>query len=314
MRRLALVTLVSMLALPGAATARARVYSARVVRANAGSLLVRLADGRIVRYGAPRVATASSPRPLLAHVARASDPAGAADFDLRALEPGVNVLVSATSAGVTIGLPGPGAPEQHARGVVSAVAPDGFVLQLPDHTRLRLHTSRRARLQPCQTASVSYHQDLSLLVVDRTHGDGSVARGRGRGHGRGRGARGCAAQSAAGTITALTANAVSIATADGRSLTFKASRRVTGGFAVGDGVDVSYVGHRATEVTYAQRVASGTVSGAGGGAVSIIDGVGGRSSRFATSASPAAGEHAVIVYHRSVGRAVADALYAAASR
>jgi hypothetical protein len=245
-------------------------------------------------------------------VARAGDPAGAADFNLRALEPGVNVLVTATSAGVTIGLPGPGAPEQHARGLVSAVGPDGFVLQLPDHTRVRLHTSRRARLRPCQTASVSYHQDLSLLVADRTHGDRGAARGRGRGLGRG--ARGCGAQSAAGTITAITSNAVSIATADGRSLTFRASRRVTGGFAVGDGVDVSYVGHRATEVTYAQRVASGTVTGAGGGAVSIIDGMGGGSSRFATGASPAAGEHVVIVYHRSAGRAVADALYAAASR
>jgi hypothetical protein len=300
MRRLALVTLVTMLALPGAALARSRTFPARVVRATAQSLTVRRADGAIVRYVSPRVAAPTPERPLLAHVARATE-AGRAAFSLQALEAGVTVLVDATRGGVTVTLPGPGASGQRAIGVVSVVAPDGFVLRLPDRTALRLHTSHRLSLRPCETASVTYHQDLALLVADR------VQRLAG-----GRRARGCSALGAAGTIAAISPRGLMITTGDGRSLTFSAPRTTTGGFAVGDAVDVSYLRGRAIDVAYAERLARGTVTGAGDGDMSVIDSATGRLMSFASVAAPSIGAHVAIVYHRSAGRAVADVLYAQA--
>jgi hypothetical protein len=296
MRRLALVTLVTMLALPGAALARPRAFSARVVRAGTHTLAVRLASGKLVYYSSVRVAPRAPERPLLAHVARAMALAGAA-FELRALEPGVTILVSATKAGVSVALPGPGAPEQQATGVVRDVQPDGFVLQLGDQTRLRLHASGAIRLRGCARLSVAYHQDVALLVADRVTRAGGVR------------ARGCVERSATGTITAVSASSLTIATAAGRSLTFAVSGATADGFAVGDAVDVSYVRGRAIEVAYVERLARGTVTRAGGGAVTVLDGATGRALQFATSAGAAVGEHVVVVYHRSLSLAVADAVY-----
>jgi hypothetical protein len=298
MRRLALGTVVTMLALPS--VAGAATFPARVVRAGARVLTVRLADGSVVRYRAPRVAGAAAQPSLLAHAAREAA-AGALVLDLHALDPGVTVLVTAragSTAGAVISLPGPGSvSEEHATGVVSDVEGDGFTLELPDRTRLRLHTA--ARVRACQTAGVDYHQDAGVLVADRVH------------RGPGRAAHGCRTRSVAGTITAISSTAVTI----GRR-TFSASPAVTSGFNVGDRVDVSYTRGAggslvAQAIEYVQRVARGTVTAAGGGTLSIADGATGRALTFAASATAPAGAHVVIVYHRSRGGRVADVLYAA---
>jgi hypothetical protein len=294
MRRFGLLTVVTMLALPG--VAGAATFPARVVRAGAGVLTVRLADGALVRYSGVRAATGPARSPLLAHAAREAA-GGAIALNLRALDPGVTVLVTArrgSTAGAAIALPGPGGvPEQHATGVVSSAGPDGFVLELPDRTSLRLHTG--ARLHACQTAAVSYHQDAGVLVAD------SVRRG---GERR---ARGCRAASFPGTITAISANGVTIG-----HRAFKASPATIAGFAVGDVVDVSYTRGTmiARQVEYVQRVARGTVAAAGDGSITITGGATGRSQTFSTGAPVAAGAHVVIVYHRSGAGPVADVIYA----
>lgn len=300
MRRLALVTVVTMLALPG--VAGAATFPARVVRAGAHALTVRLADGAIVRYSGARVASSPARSSLLAHAAREA-PGGPLLFVLHALEPGVTVLVTprpGSTAGAVIALPGPdGASEKHATGVVSRAGPDGFVLSLPDRTSVRLHTA--ARVRACQTAVVSYHQDAGVLVADRVH--------RGGGHATG----GCRARSAVGTITAISATALTI---DHR--TFSASAATTAGFQVGDRVEVTYTRGAggsliAQAIEYVQRVARGTVTASSGGSVTITDGATGSALTFSASATPSTGAHVVVVYHRSAGGRVADVVYAQAS-
>jgi hypothetical protein len=245
MRRLALLTLVTLLSLPGAALAR--TFSARVVQSSVQAVTVRLAGGKVVRYVHPRVAGAPSAQPLMAHAARADGPQ--ITFNLGALDPGVAVLVTEAADGVSITLPGPGAPEQRAVGVVSEVQKGTFVVRLDDHTKLRLHGNG---VHECETARVAYHQDVVLLVADSVHAV--------RGH-----AAHCTSR---------------------------------GGHAA--------AGH-------VQRMMRGTLTAAADGTVTIIDAATGRRETFATSATPAVGDHVVIVYHRSGARAVADALYALAA-
>ncbi len=245
MRRLALLTLLSMLALPSVALGR--TFPARVVHSSSQAVTVRLASGKVVRYDHPHVAGAAATSPVLAHAARATGPQ--VTFNLGALDPGVAVLVVKSAGGVTIALPGPGTPEQRAAGVVTAAAPGTFVLRLHDGTKLRLHgTGVRA----CETATVAYHQDVVLLVADSVHGA----------HDR---AAHCTARRGHGPA-----------------------------------------GHD-------QRMARGTVTSVSDGTVTIIDSASGERRTFATTATPAVGDHIVIVYHRGAGRAVADALYASAA-
>lgn len=244
MRRLALLTLLAMLALPGAALAR--TFPARVVDASAHALTLRLAGGKVVRYVDPHLAGASAGQPMLAHAARADGPQ--ITFSLGALGPGVAVLVTQSRAGVTIALPGPGAPEQRASGVVTDVQQGTFVLRLADRTRLRLHGTG---VRPCEVASVAYHQDVVLLVADSVQ-----ATGRHAAHCTGSG--------------------------------------------------------RAANAGDVQRMARGTVTAVGNGTLAIIDSATGRRETFLTAATPAVGDHVVVVYHRASGRAVADALYAQA--
>jgi hypothetical protein len=245
MRRLVLLTLATLLALPGAAVAR--TFSARVIRSSEQAVTVRFAGGKVVRYVHPRVAGAAAAKPLMAHAARAQG--AQITFSLGALDPGVAVLVTRVRDGVTIALPGPGAPEQHATGVVSDVQQGTFVLRLSDHTKLRLHGNG---VHECETASVSYHQDVVLLVADSVRGV--------HGHGAH-----CASR-----------------------------------------------GHHAP-AGHVQRMARGTVSAAADGTVTITDAATGHSETFTTSATPAVGDHVVIVYHSAGGRLVADALYALAA-
>ncbi len=293
-----------MLALPSAAGAA--TFSARVVRASTGALTVRLAGGRIVRYIGARAGGAPARPPLLAHAAR--EVSANLTFVLRSLEPGVVVLVTArpgSRAGAVITLPGPGAPEQQARGVVGDVEPDALTLELPGHVELRIHGGAHAGLRPCQTVAVSYHQDAGLLVADSIRAAGPQARVV------------CPARDASGTVTAVSSGGLTISTRGGPSLTFRGARGATSGFAVGDVVDVAYrrgdLGAlQIRHVEYVRRIAQGTVRASGDGEVAITDSASGRSLRFATSATPAAGDHVVIVYHRSAHGLVADVLYAVA--
>jgi hypothetical protein len=210
----------------------------------------------------------------------------------------VTVLVTArrgSTTGATIALPGPGAPEQHASGVVSGLRSDGFVLELPDRTALRLHA--RVQVRACESAEVAYHQDDGLLVADVVN--------------RGRAAAGhCATRTATGNITAISASGLLIG-----HRVFEASPDTIAGFRVGDLVEVSYTPGAmiARQVEYVQRVARGTVTAAGDGSTTIATGATGRPETFSTGARIAAGAHVVIVYHRSAGALVADVVYAFAS-
>ena len=142
------------------------------MRAGAHALTLQLADGKVVSYPSLGPASPAAGRSqLLAHAARVAQA-----IDVHSLAPGVEVLATLATdrspGGVTIALPGPGAPEQHASGVVGAVAQDAFVLESSDHATLRLQASPSLlrRLRACQRAVVSYHQDAGVLIADGIRG------------------------------------------------------------------------------------------------------------------------------------------------
>lgn len=277
-------------------------FYGRVVRAGIHGLTLQLADGDLVTYASAQPsASAPAQSEPLAHAARATAP-----LDISALAPGVEVLATVATdlraSRVTIALPGPGAPEQKARGLVSAVTTDSFALEMSNQGMLRLHASPTmlARLRACERATVSYHQDAGLLVADGIHRTGS-ARGR------------CVSRSATGTISSVSASGLTITTRGGRSVSFTAAATTTGGFAVGDVVDVIYGrGRNAIAVQYAERRTTGTVTAAASGEMTIINGATGHTETFATTATVAIGDRVVVVYHQSVAGLVADSVYALA--
>jgi hypothetical protein len=175
MKRVAVAAAVAMLALP--ASAFAATFSARVVRSDALSLVLRRADGRTVTYASSRIAGLPSGLARagglggpLAHIAGGPRSAGA----VGALDPGVLVQVTQTGAGtITLALPRGVGARHRVTGVVSAVSGGSILLDVNGGVELRLRGAVGG-VRACQQADVVYHQEQFTLVADRVAATGRV--------------------------------------------------------------------------------------------------------------------------------------------
>jgi hypothetical protein len=301
-------------------------YYARVLRSNARGLVVRLADGKTVRFSSKQLAHKRL-KPSQRHrrhtgVARAASDlglsAGGITVNIQGLQPGVTVLVNETvddqgNVTVTITLPAATATgEQQASGVVNELDSDAFMLSTADGSLLRLHMAQDAlaalNLASCDTVDVSYHQDAGLLIADSVQSTGTSTTGD------------CASeedsQDTVGTITDVSPTGLTISTDQG-PLTFSVDDpSITDGFALGDVVDVSYAQSSdgtldAGDVEYVEQDASGTVTSVSDGSITITDPTGQQHTFTANPASGmfdgvALGDLVDVTYLQSLAGLVAD--------
>lgn len=295
-------------------------YYARVLRSSRQALVLRLGDGSNLKFSDRQVKRVPSGRaggrhhPPLAHIA-ARGPRSVS-VAIQGLEAGITVLIAETvdSSGnvtITIALP-PGAtsgvgPSQQAGGVVADVSQDGFVLDTPDGSELRLHAAQSTLaglgLQACETVTVTYHQDANILVADSVQSTGSSTTGD------------CAdsqpTDHATGTITQVSATGLTLSTDQGPQTFTVDSADITAGFQVGDLVEVTSAHGVAGDVEYVEQDATGTVTAVAAGSVTI-SGDGGPARTFVADPSQgmfdgiAAGDQVDVIYHQSSGQMVAD--------
>jgi hypothetical protein len=212
---------------------------------------------------------------------------------------------------ITIALP-PGATagvasSQHAVGVIADVSRDGFLLDTPDGSELRLHAAQSTPadlgLQACQAVTVTYHQEANILVADSVQATGTSLSGD------------CAdsrpTDHVTGTITQVSATGLTLGTDQGPQTFTVDSADITDGFQVGDLVAVSSAQGVAGDVEYVERDATGTVTAVAAGSVTIT-GVGGPARTFVADPSQgmfdgiALGDQVDVIYHQSSGQTVAD--------
>ncbi len=305
-------------------------FLGRVVKSNQHGLVLRLADGKKVTFSAKQVRHAKAKAKATtrrAHAARSgSVRAGVANvtINIQGLQPGVMVLISETVEGqnvtITISFPGRSDPvaggEQTASGTVTEVDNDAFVLTTDDGSDLRLHMAagRLAQLglNVCDTLDVSYHQDAGMLIADHVNSTGSSANGD------------CADnsddQDVVGTITQVSGDSVTVATADQGTMTFGVdSSDITDGYQVGDVVDVTYYDngdgtYSADDVEWVEQDSTGTVTEVSGRSMTITDDQTGDAVTFVADPSDAVfdgvavGDQVDVTYHQSGDQQVAESV------
>jgi hypothetical protein len=298
-------------------------FLGRVVRSNKRGLVLRLADGKTVRFTAGQIRRKPAARKRTkAH--RAADRAAAASvtINITGLQPGAEVLVTESvdaSGNVTVTIAFPstsaGSGTSQASGTVIEVDSDAYVLQTGDGSDLRLHVSASTlaslNLQPCSTADVTYHQDGGMLIADSTHVTGSSSTGD------------CAnadSQDAVGTITNVSRSSVTVSTQDGHTLTFGLQdSSVTDGYSVGDVVDVSYFDNgdgtlSAYDVEYTEQDVTGTVTAVSASSLTLTDDSSGQPRTFTANPADglfdgtAVGDHVDVTVHTSAGQSVVDSV------
>jgi Domain of unknown function (DUF5666) len=308
-------------------------FLGQVVRSSSHGLVLRLADGKTITFGAGQIRH-KRPKPSQRHkhLHAAGDlgiSAGGVTVNIQGLQPGVTVLITETVDGsgnvtITISLPpaGTGTPagntgEQSASGVISQVNTDTFDLTTGDGSDLRLHMSAsqlsNLNLNVCDTADVTYHQDAGLLIADTVNDNGQSTSGD------------CAPQQTSqdevGAITAVSSSSITLNTTDNGPMTFSVdpSSGLTDGFVLGDVVDVSFTqnsdgSNSASDVEYVEQDSTGTVTSVSDGSLTITDSSTGQPDTF--TADPTAGmfdgvalgDQVDVTYHTSSGQLVADAV------
>jgi hypothetical protein len=309
-------------------------FYARVVRSSARGLTVRTSAGKIVAFSARQIKRAGMPKRHKHRNGRAHGFQRAFDLQVSSgnvvvnilgLQPGVLVQITETTDAdgnvtITITLPPPSG-EESASGVVTELDSDAFLLQAGDGSQLRLHMSEGAlsnlHLQTCDTVEVSYHQDAGILIADTVSNTGTSTSGD------------CTpTQDATGEITQVSADSLTINGEQGPvTFTVDPSSGLTGGYQVGDLVDVTYTQSsdgtlNATNVQFVEEDTSGPVTSvttsAHGGSLTITDDNNGQSETF--HADPAngvqinahafngvsVGDQIELSYHQSAGQLVAD--------
>jgi hypothetical protein len=309
-------------------------FTARVVRSSARGLVVRTSDGKIMSFSAKQIKRAALPKRHKHHAGRGRRPHAAFDMQVSSgnvvvnivgLQPGALVQITETidadgTVTITITLP-PAAGQETASGVVTDVGSDVFTIEAGDGSTLRLHMSEAALsgldLQVCSTVDVTYHQHAGILIADGANSTGTSSSGS------------CApSYDATGTITQVTADSLTIS-GDQGPVTFSVdpSSDLTGGFRVGDLVDVTYTKGaggelNATDVQFVEEDTSGRVTSVttamGSGSLTIIDDNNGQSETFNADPSNgvqinahafngvSGGDQIDVSYHQSAGQLVAD--------
>jgi hypothetical protein len=306
-------------------------FYARIVRASANGLIVRGTDGKLLSFSSHQIRRAGMPprhkhRKGRGH--RALDiqvSSGNVVVNILGLQPGVLVQITETTDAngtvtITITLPPPSGQE-NASGLVTEIDSDGFMVRTGDASDLRFHMSADAlsklNLQACNTVDVSYHQDAGMLIADNVSITGTST------------ADDCApTQDATGVITQVSANGLTV-NGDQGPLTFSVdpSSGKTGGFQVGDLVDVTYTQNsdgtlQATDVQFVEEDTSGRVTSVttsvNGGSLTITDDNSGQSETFIADPhngvqinghafnGVSVGDQIEVTYHQSAGQLVAD--------
>jgi hypothetical protein len=316
-------------------SARAFSFYARVVRSGPQGVVLRTASGKTLSLS-PKQISHKRPAPGKRHKHPGKRTHAAADLQLSVgnvsvnvfgLQPGVMVLVTVAPDGsggttISITLPPPSVPGVtnglESTGVVSDVSSDSFTVQTGDGSSLRLHMAQDALaalgLKECDIVDVAFHQDAGMLIADKaqatgTSTDGDCAPGQPSDEDN---------KDAAGTITSIAPDSLTIATQDQGPLTFATPVGLADGYKVGDQVDVTYTQNgdklTASEINFVQNNAEGKVVAVTDDSVTVIDSDTGN--RVTYAADPDKGlfdgvalhDHIHITYHHSGGKLVADAV------
>lgn len=297
-------------------------FYARVVHSSAGGVQLVTGDGVRLSLSAHQLAGRHRGH-IRGHMVRYTAQGvtvGSVTINLLGLQPGVTVLIteSTDSSGnttVTITLPTSPPTGEQVSGTVSEVDNDAFVLQTSDGSQLRMHMAQDAlaalNLSSCQTVDVAYHQDAGMLIADTVTVTGVSTTGD------------CTpTYDATGAITALSDQAVTISTANG-PMTFNATPDLTGGYYVGDVVDVTYTQNSdgsmdASDVEYVQMDATGVVTSVSATQLVITDSTTGQSDTFVADPRQGVdvsgqgfsgiqvGDQVDVTYHQSASGLVAD--------
>ena len=306
-------------------------FYGQVVRSGARALVLRLADGNEVSFGPKRLAHTHASAPRVAGKARAVGNAttqvGQVTITIEGLQPGETVLVTESTDGrgnsaITIELTGTASggsvAEQQLGGIVTDIETDTFEVTTTDGSVLNLHMAEDAladlNLNYCDEVIVSYHEDAGMLIADSVQDSGASTSGDCAGGGSPGGD-----QDAVGTITSVSDGAVTIDQGSGQgTLTFTVDDpSITGGFSVGDVVDVTYSQDSdgtldASDVEYVENDATGVVTAVGAGSVTITDDSTGAPDTF--TADPTGGmfdgvlvgDEVDVTYHVGAGGPVVD--------
>ena len=318
-------------------------YYASVVRSSGRHLVLRLGDGRTVKFAASSAAggplpSGSSGREVLAHMASAPT----VTINIQGLAPGATVLVTETIGGgsisISITLPtistgsgsgsgggagsgsgggsGSGAGGTIVQGTVTEVDAGTFDVQASGGSALVFHMNPSALanidMSECDTVFVDYQPagtELDAVNVDdygtSDLGDCSATAG---------------SSDEIGPITQISDSSITIDTADQGSLTFAVdpTTGLTAGFNVGDDVDVTYeldadgVTLDASDIEYAGTDEIGAVTAVSADSLTFTNGITGRSETFTADPSEAmfdgieAGDEVDITFHLSSGLPVVD--------
>ena len=316
-------------------------YYASVVRSSGRHLVLRLGDGRTVKFAASSAAggplpSGSSGREVLAHMASAPT----VTINIQGLAPGATVLVTETIGGgsisISITLPtistgsgsgggagsgsgggsGSGAGGTIVQGTVTEVDAGTFDVQASGGSALVFHMNPSALanidMSECDTVFVDYQPagtELDAVNVDdygtSDLGDCSATAG---------------SSDEIGPITQISDSSITIDTTDQGSLTFAVdpTTGLTAGFNVGDDVDVTYeldadgVTLDASDIEYAGTDEIGAVTAVSADSLTFTNGITGRSETFTADPSEAmfdgieAGDEVDITFHLSSGLPVVD--------
>jgi hypothetical protein len=277
-------------------------YLASVVRSSGGHVVLRLADGRTVRFSSKQVAGRHRGR---GHKVRAAFArAGGLTITIQGLQPGATVLITETVAAdgaVTItitlqpgagngsGSAGGGAGNgSEAGGVVTDVQDDNFTIQTDSGSSMTFQMDAAdladVGMTPCDTVDVTYHQSGGALVADNVDDNGTSDQGACAGDGSDGGGD---SQDAVGTIVSVSAGAISLDTPDqGRiDFTVDPTTGLTDGFLAGDVVDVSYSqnadgSYDVSDIEYVENDSVGVVTAVTPVTVTITDSINGTSETF----------------------------------
>jgi len=290
------------------ARARTVVFLGRIVRISPTSVVLRLADRRLLRLPGKRVHLhAAGPQPLSAGV-----------VVLVRLTVGSSRLPRSVALSPVSSTSETGTPELS--GTVIEVDSDALVIQSADGSQQRVTVAASVisslHVALCDTVSITYHHVGPTIVADTVKEVdlNPIAACNGSSD---TGGSSTGSQDVVGTITQLSLRSVVISTPSG-SESFVATSDLTDGFILGDQVDVTY-GHSggvmtATDIEYQDQDAVGSVIFVDSGSIKISDPTTGQIATFTDDPNNgsfdgiAEGDQVDISYHLSSGRQVVDSV------
>ena len=296
-------------------------FYASVIKSSGKHLVLRLGDGRTVRFAAS--ATTATPghhkrdsgRQILAHaaVARAAG-TPVVTINIVGLAPGATVLVTETvgagdsitisislptlataggtgggAGGTLTGTPAGAAGEQVVQGTVTQVGAGTFDVQTASGSAFVFTMDPSALagigMSPCDTVFVGYHAAGPTLIADNVDDYGTSTAGVCNGND--------GSSDETGPITQISDAAVTIDTSDQGPMTFAVdpSSGLTDDFVVGDVVDVTYaldadgVTLDASDIEYIETDSLGLVTAVSADSLTVTDEISGQADVFAADPS-----------------------------